>query len=122
MNLVEDSKREAEKKEIIKNISPLRYPGGKTRACKVLDTILKEEFDLSVFSNIVSPFFGGGSFEFHIQNNYGLKIIANDKFKPLYSFWNICKCDKDKLCKKLYKYIDNVDKSIFSSITEHSFN
>ena len=115
MNLVEHSERDAEKKEIIKNISPLRYPGGKTRACKVLDSILKEEFDLSVFNNIVSPFFGGGSFEFHIQNNYGLKIIANDKFKPLYSFWNICKCNKDKLCKKLYKYIDNVDKSIFSN-------
>ena len=115
MNLVEESERDAEKKEIIKNISPLRYPGGKTRACKVLDSILKEEFDLSVFNNIVSPFFGGGSFEFHIQNNYGLKIIANDKFKPLYSFWNICKCNKDKLCKKLYKYIDNVDKSIFSN-------
>ena len=110
MNLVEEKEIER-----IKNVSPLRYPGGKTRACKVLDSILKEEFDLSVFSSIVSPFFGGGSFEFHIQNNYGLKIIANDKFKPLYCFWNICKCDKDNLCKKLYKEIDKVDKSIFSN-------
>ncbi len=23
------------------NVSPLRYPGGKTRACKILDTIIK---------------------------------------------------------------------------------
>ena len=27
------------------NVSPLRYPGGKTRACKILDNILIEHFD-----------------------------------------------------------------------------
>ena len=52
------------------NKSPLRYPGGKTRACKPLDIILNEEFDISSFKSISSPFFGGGSFEFYIQNNY----------------------------------------------------
>ena len=55
---------------MLTNKSPLRYPGGKTRACKILDVILKEHFDISKFNNIVSPFFGGGSFEFHIQNNF----------------------------------------------------
>ena len=30
-------------------LSPLRYPGGKTRACKTLDTILKDHFDVSKF-------------------------------------------------------------------------
>lgn len=49
------------------NKSPLRYPGGKTRACKVLDMILNENFDMNNFNNIVSPFFGGGSFEFYMQ-------------------------------------------------------
>src|SRR3989338_4368122 len=90
----------------ISNNSPLRYPGGKTRACKKLDTILKKHFDISKFNNIVSPFFGGGSFEFHIQNNYGLNIIANDKFVPLYNFWKTCKSDKENLCKELTKKID----------------
>ena len=37
----------------ISNKSPLRYPGGKTRACKTLDTILKDNFDVSKFDNIV---------------------------------------------------------------------
>ena len=36
----------------ISNISPLRYPGGKTRACKKLDTILKEHFDINKFNSI----------------------------------------------------------------------
>ena len=100
----------------ISNISPLRYPGGKTRACKKLDTILKEHFDINKFNNILSPFFGGGSFEFHIQNNYGLNIIANDKFVPLYNFWKTCKSDKENLCKELTKKIDLIDKEEFTNL------
>jgi len=44
----------------VDNKSPLRYPGGKTRACKPLYAILTQYFDMSKFTNIVSPFFGGG--------------------------------------------------------------
>ena len=36
--------------------SPLRYPGGKTRACKILDEIITEH-DFNV-NSVVSPFFG----------------------------------------------------------------
>jgi hypothetical protein len=56
------------------NISPLRYPGGKTRACKIINNILLQYFDINNFDTIISPFFGGGSFEFYLQNNYGLKL------------------------------------------------
>jgi len=97
------------------NTSPLRYPGGKTRACNQLDSILNDNFDINKFNNIISPFFGGGSFEFYIQNKYGLKIIANDKFTPLYNFWNTCKNNKIELCNKLNNYIDKIDKESFSN-------
>lgn len=100
------------------NISPLRYPGGKTRACKVLDEVLNQYFAINDFKNIVSPFFGGGSFEFHVQNKYNMKIIANDKFKPLYTFWNICKYNKEALCDQLYKSIGSIDKKTFSEYRE----
>ena len=96
------------------NISPLRYPGGKTRACKHLDTILNKFFDVSQFNVIVSPFFGGGSFEFFLQNTYNFTIIANDKFGPLANFWNNCKNESDNLCNKLTMYLNNVDKELFS--------
>ena len=102
----------------INNKSPLRYPGGKTRACKKLETIMKEHFNISDFDNLISPFFGGGSFEFHIQNNYKLKIIANDKFTPLYNFWNICKNNKEKLCDELTKKINMIDKDEFTYLRE----
>ena len=74
------------------NKSPLRYPGGKTRACKVLHSIVSERFDMSQVRRLRSPFFGGGSFEMHLQNLYPhLQVIANDKYKPLICFWTACK-------------------------------
>jgi len=84
-----------------KNVSPLRYPGGKTRACKVLHEILSHYFDLSQFDTLLSPFFGGGSFEFYLQNQHGFRIIANDKFTPLFHFWTQAKTDKRALCDSL---------------------
>ena len=104
------------------NKSPLRYPGGKTRACYNLNKILEEHFELKNFSNIVSPFFGGGSFEFFVQNKYNLNIIANDKFTPLYNFWNMCANNKKELCDKLYENLLDVDKAKFSEFREKIIN
>jgi len=101
------------------NKSPLRYPGGKTRACKVLDEIFKDNFNFELYDNIVSPFFGGGSFEFFLQQNYGLKLIVNDKFKPLFNFWEQCKTNNNELTKNLTEYyIKGIDKETFRNIRE----
>jgi DNA adenine methylase len=96
------------------NISPLRYPGGKTRACKIIDDIILQHFDITCFDTILSPFFGGGSFEFYLQNKYGLKLIVNDKFTPLYNFWKQVKVNKTILCEELRK-IKLVSKEQFTS-------
>lgn len=88
------------------NKSPLRYPGGKTRACKKLDSIFQEHFEPENFTTVISPFFGGGSFEFFLQNKYNYDIIANDKFKPLVNFWKMCKSKKSELCTSLREYED----------------
>ena len=67
------------------NKSPLRYPGGKTRACKILDEIFNEYYDVKSFDSIISPFFGGGSFEFFIQNKYSYKkIICGKRVEYIY--------------------------------------
>ena len=94
------------------NISPLRYPGGKTRACKIIDDVISNHFDISCFDTIISPFFGGGSFEFYLQNKYGLKLIVNDKFTPLYNFWKQVKSNKSILCEELRKF-NSVSKEQF---------
>jgi DNA adenine methylase len=94
------------------NTSPLRYPGGKTRACKIIDDVILQHFDITCFDTIVSPFFGGGSFEFYLQNKYGLKLIVNDKFTPLYNFWKQVKTNKNVLCEEL-RNITSVSKEQF---------
>ena len=68
--------------------SPLRYPGGKTRAIKILEPLIKQRFPTQ--KTIISPFLGGGSFELHMLG-LGYKLITNDLFKPLYIFWLMCK-------------------------------
>lgn len=100
------------------NKSPLRYPGGKTRACRVLDDVLNDHFDMSSgrFRTIVSPFFGGGSFEFHLQSKYGLRIVANDKFGPLCDFWRTCKESKDELCVRLRHKLGTIDVEVFTDM------
>ncbi len=96
--------------------SPLRYPGGKTRACNILDEIINEKgFDTSV---VISPFFGGGSFEFFLRTKYDSKLIVNDKFKPLISFWKSVQTRKVELCSELRKLLNVVSKSIFSTMRD----
>jgi len=106
-----------DKNILINNVSPLRYPGGKTRACKILDKIINKHFDMEKIKTILSPFFGGGSFEYYLQNNYKVELIVNDKFKPLYSFWNQCKINKLKLID-LIKNNKNIDKEKFKTYRE----
>lgn len=102
------------------NKSPLRYPGGKTRACDHLYKIAREQFpdifDVSVQNpckRIISPFFGGGSFEFFLQNQTGIPLWINDGFGPLAQFWKVCKESSTELCVELYKYIGQITKDVF---------
>lgn len=67
------------------NKSPLRYPGGKTRALKLLTTYIPEGK-----TTLLSPFIGGGSFELYCRGK-GMAVYANDLFHPLYIFWKVLK-------------------------------
>lgn len=65
--------------------SPLRYPGGKSRAVKVL-----KEYLPTGTETLVSPFLGGGSFELSCAAE-GITVYAADAFKPLINFWQYAK-------------------------------
>lgn len=86
------------------NKSPLRYPGGKSKACKTIEQTLLKYTNINNFNTIVSPFFGGGSFEFYLQTKYKLYLIANDKFTPLYSFFNNVKNNKTNLVNSIKQH------------------
>ncbi len=64
--------------------SPLRYPGGKTRASKMLWAFLQKEYPKT--NCLVSPFFGGGSFELYCAAK-GIQVYGNDLFEPVANFW-----------------------------------
>jgi DNA adenine methylase len=102
--------------QTIKNTSPLRYPGGKTRACKPLLEILQNYLEITKYRTLISPFFGGGSFEFFLQSKFDLDIRANDKFQPLYTFWKCCKDNKEELVESLDCYLDSIDKTLFAQL------
>ena len=73
--------------------SPLRYPGGKSRAVKFLYQYFPKDFKI-----YKEPFFGGGSVGIYIaQTMKNIKIYANDLNYELYCFWNSLKMQPDKL-------------------------
>ena len=47
--------------------TPLRYPGGKSRACKKMDVYTP---DLRDYKEYREPFLGGGSVAIHITKKY----------------------------------------------------
>lgn len=80
------------------NKSPLRYPGGKTRAIKIL-----KDYIPANTKTIVSPFFGGGSFELYLAAR-DTKIIGYDAFEPLVSFWQVLKVAPETIAKGALAY------------------
>ena len=75
--------------------TPLRYPGGKSRAC----TKLAEFFpDLKSYTEYREPFVGGGSVALYVSKLYPhLKIWVNDLYKPLINFWQELQHDGEGL-------------------------
>jgi len=63
--------------------TPLRYPGGKSRAIKKLDPDLPKQF-----KEFREPFHGGGSMALHVtQTRPNTKVWVNDAYYNLYNFW-----------------------------------
>ncbi len=65
--------------------TPLRWPGGKSRACIKMDQYFP---DLRNYNEFREPFLGGGSVAIHITKKYpNIKIWVNDLYEPLVNFW-----------------------------------
>ena len=79
--------------------TPLRYPGGKSRACTKMDVYIP---DLRDYKEYREPFLGGGSVAIHITKKYPhLDIWVNDLYEPLYNFWRVLQDDGYKMFKRL---------------------
>ena len=78
--------------------SPLRYPGGKSRAVKILYDYVPDET-----KELCSPFIGGGSFEIFCAQN-GIRVYGYDSFRPLVDFWQCLLKEPEKLANAVEKY------------------
>ena len=82
--------------------TPLRYPGGKSRACTKMERYFP---DFSEYTAFREPFLGGGSVAIHVSKKYPhLKITVNDLYEPLINFWVTLQTFGTELTDKLRDY------------------
>lgn len=84
--------------------SPLRYPGGKSRAARVIAGYIPQ-----TETRLCSPFIGGGSVELALSHR--MDVLGFDVFEPLVDFWAELLRDPYRLAQvvKLYYPIDRAD-------------
>lgn len=79
--------------------TPLRYPGGKSRAVPKLANFIPNLDEYQVYRE---PFLGGGSVALWVTQNYpNTRVWVNDLYEPLVNFWKTLQDDGDKLQRKL---------------------
>jgi len=78
--------------------SPLRYPGGKSKAVD----IITRHIPLDV-NRLCSPFLGGGSIELFCASK-GIEVFGYDVFDPLVIFWNELLTNSELLYTEIKKY------------------
>lgn len=96
--------------------SPLRYPGGKSKAIAKIIEYLPE-----TFSEYREPFVGGGSLFIYLKQKFpDLNIWINDLNTELFLFWKTAQVDLEKLVKEIF-YIKNTyqdGKLLFQELTQ----
>ena len=79
--------------------TPLRYPGGKSRAVPKLANFIPNLDEYHVYRE---PFLGGGSVALWVTQKYpNIRVWVNDLYEPLTNFWKTLQDDGDKLQRKL---------------------
>lgn len=82
--------------------SPLRYPGGKSKAIDSIAKLIPE------FKEFREPFVGGGSVFVYLKQKFPSRIFwINDIYQNLYHFWNECKENPNKLIESILEFRSN---------------
>ena len=90
--------------------TPLRYPGGKSRAIKFLCQHFPERV-----SSYREPFVGGGSMAIYVTKNMPwVPVWVNDAHYPLYAFWKTLQQQGNRLAMDLLK----VKTSTYNSLAD----
>ena len=98
--------------------SILRYPGGKTRAVRIILPHLEKQDA----TTLISPFFGGGSIEIAwASKSTARKVKASDLYFPLATFWQKTLQAPQEVAQSVEKERP-ISKERFNAIKEHILN
>lgn len=79
--------------------SPLRYPGGKSRAVERIAALVPP------FAEFREPFVGGGSVFIYLRQQFPEKRFwINDKYSELITFWQVLQENSDALIEKIWEW------------------
>ena len=93
---------------MIKNPSPLRYPGGKTILYENVRKIL--ELNHLLDCTYIEPFSGGSGLALKLLlNNDVKKIVINDLDYAIYCFWYNVLFDSERFCEDIKNVIVNLE-------------
>lgn len=96
--------------------SPLRYPGGKSRAVKMIAKLLPD------FDEFREPFLGGGSVFIYAKQRFPNKIFwINDIYFELYKFWQMSQKDIEALIDKICQWREKfpIGKELHQFLNKH---
>jgi len=99
--------------------SPLRYPGGKSRAVETIAKLIPD------FDEFREPFLGGGSVFIYVKQRYPQKTFwINDLYSELYKFWIMIQKDVHALIDKVYEWRKQypVGKELFQFLNKNLSN
>ena len=97
--------------------SPLRYPGGKSRAVKLISELIPP------YKEYREPFIGGGSVFINQQQLHPKsKFWINDLYQPLFYFWSQAKENVDILIETIWRFRNQYPngKELFFYLKENS--
>lgn len=81
--------------------TPLRYPGGKSRAIAKMAQFLP---DMTRYTEFREPFLGGGSVALYMSRTYPhLDIWVNDLYPALYNFWSQLQHDGASIADEIWQ-------------------
>lgn len=80
--------------------TPLRYPGGKSRALKSIIPLVQNDF-----KEFREPFVGGGSVFIYLRQEFSdRQFWINDLYTELYEFWDAAGQDIDKMLGQIWTW------------------
>ncbi len=89
--------------------SPLRYPGGKSRAVKTIYALIPAHE-----TKLCSPFLGGGSIELACTTK--MQVYGADIFEPLTAFWRVLLKEPERLANRVEQYYSELTKTMFYNL------